>query len=171
MAVVAQQMTGSDWIGVAGFALALLLGIVKLWEVFRRSKFELYCEWSHLEDGSDGLEMTVANVGWKKDSLVFLRFRTPAREGDPPDRKWLQWEVQASHWPALPAVVLDVNEVAGHFSIPMEVLEEMGFGRLARELVSGHAEAVMVNARMKETYAPILGPNKGPGPPAPAEVR
>jgi hypothetical protein len=164
-------MTASDWIGIAGFALALLLGLVRFLEVFRGSKFELYCEWGHLEDGSDGLAMTVANVGWKKDSLVFLRFRTPAREGDPPDRKWLQWEVQASHWPALPAVVLDVNEVAGHFSIPMEVLEEMGLGRLARELVGGHAEAVMVNARMKETYARIPGSNQGPAPPTLDEVR
>jgi len=159
-----QEMTLTDWIGVAGFALAVLLGLLRLWELFRRSKFELYSEWGKLGDGTDGLEMTVANVGWKKDSLVFLRFRTPAREGGPPDLRWLEWEVRASNWPNLPAVVLDVNEVAGHFSIAIDALEETGFGRLARELVDGQAQAVLVNARMKETFAPIPSPNQGPRP-------
>lgn len=33
MSAVPDQMTTSDWVGVAGFGLALLLGIVKFWEL------------------------------------------------------------------------------------------------------------------------------------------
>jgi hypothetical protein len=138
---------------------------------FRKAKFELYSEWGQLQDGSDVLELTIANVGWQKDSLVFLRFRTPRRQDDPPDLVWLQWEVQGSTWPSLPAIVLDVNEVAGHFSIPMTALEAMGYGRLARELIDGHAEAVLSNARLEETYVPIPPADQGPTPPTPAQVR
>lgn len=162
-----------DWFGVAGFGLALALGGLKFWETFfRKSKFELYCEWSHLEDGVYEIEMTVANVGWRKDSLVFFHFRTPAREGDPPEREWVEWEMQGSDWPSLPAVVLDVDAVAGRFSLPMAALEEMQMARLAREMVDGQAEAVLVNARMERTCAAIPGfPHEGPRPPTPGELR
>jgi hypothetical protein len=162
-----------DWVGLAGFVVALILAGIRVWEAFRKSQFELYCEWA--QAGNDyALELVVANVGWRKDSLVSMRFRTPARAGDPPTTAWYQWDVRSSEWPPLPAIVLDANEVTPAFVLPLAVLDRAGMGRLKRELLDGNAEAVLANAKNKVTTLPIPPPPSragGPSVPTPAEVK
>ncbi len=107
------------------------------------------------------LELFVANIGWKKDTVRSIYFRAPH---DDPNLKAYEWEMTSSQWPDLPAV-LDVDTVTSRIEVPLVDLDQVGLHRLAQELREGTAEVVVVNARRRESLFKV--PPYGTGPPAP----
>lgn len=154
----------TEALGVLGFAISLVLGAVKLWETFfRKSRFEADIHWASSPD-SPVLEVAIANVGWKKDSVRALHFRTRfPRKGDPHQREWLEWQIAGPTWGDVP-MVLDVDEVTPRQELPVN---ELPYARLGEELLEGGAELVLENARGRKTTFPIKKFGDGPPPPEP----
>lgn len=164
-------MTVPEVLGVVGFVLSVALGAAELWEkFFRRSKFEPFFEWGYTNRRIHVLEFSIANVGWKKDSIRTFTFRYPhPRQGGPENLKWLEWEVGSHTWPEIP-MVLDVNEVTPRFELDLAQLEKGVGPGLPEHLLAGDAELIVTNARGKERVFPIPTPSGKPSPPSPEDI-
>lgn len=152
----------TEVLGVLGFLISVVLGLVQIWQTFfRRSRFEAVVEWANSADGPV-LEVNIANVGWKKDSIRAINFRTRYRDAaDPHDREWLEWSIAGPTWDDVP-VVLDVDEITPRQELPLQVLP---YNQLKEDLIAGRAELIIVNARGKRTMCGVSPFGAGPPPP------
>jgi hypothetical protein len=116
-----------------------------------------------------GIEAVIANVGWKKDSVRSLYFRTRFPDAaDAHRRAWLDWRMSGPTWSDAP-FVLDVNEVSDRFTLPLSQLGPEQ-GRIVEDLTQGEAQLLVINARGKTKTFPIPDPKKGPPPPDPEHL-
>jgi hypothetical protein len=152
-------------LGVLGFLVALALAVIKAWETFfQEARFDAFFDWADSPKGPS-LEVSIANIGWKKDSVRAANIRRPFVETDPEeDRKWLEMQIEGPRWKDLPAV-LDVNDMTPRMEIPIYWLNGVAPG-FADAVMSGTARLVVYNARGDEASFPIPPRGSGPKPPS-----
>jgi hypothetical protein len=166
----ARSVTIPGVLGVLGFLVALSLAVIKTWETFfQKARFEAFFDWANSPDGYS-LEVSIANVGWKKDSVRTANIRHPfPKENASDDRVLMDFEIDGPLWSDLP-VVLDVNEITRRMEVPLYWVADVS-PVTANAVTSGTAYLVITNARGKETPVAIPPVGRGPAPPSPQDLR
>ncbi len=135
---------------MAAIALGIsgILAAVKIWETFlSRSRFYVNCDWYEAKGTAPPLlHFTVANVGWRKDSIREIRLATADSLDD------MGYLVRSDIMDKLPAA-LDVGEISEPFELHPPSVGGNEFQTALRE--GRVTKLIVVNSREQISTFPI----------------